>query len=62
MGLAIPVLTAMGHEVIALPSVILSSTTDIDNDPIILETTSWMHKVVERWKERNLIFDAIYTG
>ncbi len=62
LGVAIPVLTAFGYEVVALPSVILSSTTDIDQDPVALETTGWMRKTVDRWKERQLTFDAIYTG
>jgi len=62
LGVAVPVLTAFGHEVVAFPSVILSSTTDIDPDPVALETTHWMRQVVNRWKERNIIFDAIYTG
>lgn len=62
LGIAIPVLTAFGHEVVAFPSVILSSTTDIDRDPIALETTHWMHQVVDRWNKHNITFDAIYTG
>lgn len=62
LGIVIPVLTAFGHEVIALPSVILSSTTDIDQEPIALETTDWMHRVVDRWDKNGITFDAIYTG
>ena len=62
LGIAIPILTAAGHKVIALPSVILSSTTDIDQDPVALSTTKWMSQVVKRWKKQNLKFDAIYTG
>ncbi|OGY46282.1 MAG: hypothetical protein A3J65_01860 [Candidatus Buchananbacteria bacterium RIFCSPHIGHO2_02_FULL_45_11b] len=57
-----PVLTAFGYKVVAFPSVILSSTTDIDRDPVALDTTEWMHKVVARWKEQHMTFDAIYTG
>ena len=62
LGVAVPVLTAFGHEVVAFPSVILSSTTDIDRDPIALETTDWMRKVIDRWNEHRVTFDAIYTG
>lgn len=62
LGIAIPMLTAFGYKVVALPSVILSSTTDIDQDPVALSTTEWMHKVIVRWKEQQLAFDAIYTG
>lgn len=62
LGIAIPVLTAFGYKVVALPSVILSSTTDIDQDPVILETTEWMYKVAERWEKQHIVFDAVYTG
>lgn len=62
LGIVIPVLTAFDHEVVVLPTVILSSTTDIDQDPIALETTNWMGKVLARWDKRGMIFDAIYTG
>lgn len=62
LGIVIPVLTAFNHEVVVLPSVILSSTTDIDQDPITLETTDWMGKVIARWDKRGMFFDAIYTG
>lgn len=62
LGVAIPVLSAFGHEVVALPTVILSSTTDIDRDPIALETTDWMRQVIQRWKEYKVNFDAVYTG
>lgn len=62
LGVAIPILTAFGCKVVALPSVLLSSTTDIDQDPVALATTEWMCKVMARWKEQGLRFDAIYTG
>ena len=31
LGIVIPVLTSAGYEVVALPTVLLSSTTDIDS-------------------------------
>lgn len=62
LGIVIPILTAFNHEVVVLPSVILSSTTDIDQNPITLETTDWMGQVIDRWDKRGMIFDAIYTG
>lgn len=62
LGVAMPVLTAFGYKVVTLPSVLLSSTTDIDQDPVALATTEWMCKVVTRWKEQGLKLDAIYTG
>lgn len=62
LGIALPVLTACGYKVAALPTVLLSSTTDIDDNPVVLSTTDWMEKVVARWKEQKIKFDAIYTG
>jgi pyridoxine kinase len=62
LGIVIPMLTAFGYKVVAFPSVILSSTTDLDRDPVALDTTEWMYKVVTRWKEQRMTFDAIYTG
>jgi pyridoxine kinase len=62
LGIVIPILTAFGYKVFALPSVILSSSTDIDDNPVALETTEWMHKVAERWREQHVVFDAVFTG
>lgn len=62
LGIVIPILTAFNHEVVIFPSAILSSTIDIDQNPIALETTNWMNKVIARWNRRGMIFDAIYTG
>jgi len=52
----------LGYNVVAFPTVILSSTTDIDHSPVALRTTEWMRQVVARWEEQDMTFDAIYTG
>lgn len=62
LGIVVPALTAQGHTVITLPTVLLSSTTDLDPDPVALDTTKWMKDTFKRWTEHNVQFDAIYTG
>ncbi len=59
---AIPILTYFGHEVVPFPTVGLSSTTDLDSDPVALDTNKWLNSCVTRWKETSTNFDAIYTG
>lgn len=60
---ALPILSAYGIETAILPSAILSNhTADCFNGFTVLDLTEEMPKIVDRWRQENIRFDAIYTG
>lgn len=59
---AIPVLSYFGHEVVPFVTAGLSSTTDLDSEPVALDTNNWLESCVNKWREIDTRFDAIYTG
>ncbi len=59
---ALPILSALGHETIILPSAILSNHTTGFKEFTCLDLTDEMPKIVKEWKKLGLKFDAIYTG
>ena len=59
---ALPILSALGHETIILPSAILSNHTSGFKDFTCLDLTNEMGKIAKQWEKLNLKFDAIYTG
>lgn len=62
MTVALPVLSACGHEVCILPSAVLSTHTGGFQKPVVQDLTGQMAQIREHWHRENIIFDVIYTG
>lgn len=62
LTVALPVLSACGHEVCILPSAVLSTHTGGFGKPYVRDLTEAMPDFLRHWKEQNITFDAIYTG
>lgn len=60
-SIALPVLSAMGLECVALPTVLLSAHTAFDGF-VSRELTDSIVPITEHWKSMGVRFDAIYTG
>lgn len=62
MTVALPVLSACGHEVCILPSAILSTHTGGFKDPVVQNLTGNMAAIRQHWYREGITFDLIYTG
>ena len=62
MTVALPILSACGHEVCILPAAVLSTHTGGFGKPVVTNLTASMDAIVAHWKAQNITFDAIYTG
>lgn len=62
MTVALPILSACGHEVCILPAAILSTHTGGFGKPAVHKMGSWLEETVSHWKENGIRFDLIYTG
>lgn len=59
--IALPVLSAMGVECVALPTALLSAHTAFDGF-VSLDLTSQLPAIMAHWRAMHLRFDAVYTG
>ncbi len=57
----IPVLSHLKYELFSLPTAVVSNTLDYGKFEI-LDTTEYMEKTIEVWKDLGFHFDAISTG
>ena len=62
MTVALPILSACGHETCVLPASVLSTHTGGFGAPAITNLTSSMDAIWRHWQRQNITFDAIYTG
>lgn len=62
MTVALPVLSACGHEVCILPSAVLSTHTGGFQAPAVQNLTGNMAAIREHWQREGIQFDLIYTG
>lgn len=62
LSMAIPVLAAMGHQPVALPTVVLSSHTGGLGEPACQTLSSYGISALEHYKELGMEFDCIYSG
>lgn len=62
MTVALPILSACGHETCILPSALLSTHTGGFGKPEITNLTSGMDAIWRHWRRQGITFDAIYTG
>ena len=59
---ALPILSACGHETCILPSAVLSTHTGGFGMPHIRDLTEDFSGILEHWKNLKCSFDAVYTG
>lgn len=60
-AVALPVLSAWGHEACLLPTALLSTHTGF-KDPYILNLSDRMPEIIHHWKREGILFDAILVG
>ena len=62
LTVALPILSACGHETCILPSAVLSTHTGGFTGFTFRDLTDDMPAIVDHWRKENISFDAIYTG
>ena len=62
LTVALPVLSACGHEVCVLPTALLSTHTGGFGKPAIVPLSNALPEIVEHWKQNGITFDLILTG
>lgn len=62
LTVALPILSAAGIEVSALPTAILSTHTGGISGFTYLDTTAEMRPFTDHWKSLDIRFDALYSG
>lgn len=62
MTVALPVLSACGHETCILPTALLSTHTGGFGKPAVTHLDSAIGEILRHWKENNIVFDAILVG
>lgn len=62
MTVALPILSALGHETCILPAAILSTHTGGFGKPAVLGLGNFMEQAVSHWHENGITFDLIYVG
>ena len=62
MTVALPILSACGHETAVLPSAVLSTHTAGFTGYTVRDLAPDMPGVTAHWKKEGITFDAVYTG
>ena len=62
LTVALPILSACGHETAVLPSAVLSTHTAGFSGFTVRDLTEDIPAIAAHWKKENISFDAIYTG
>lgn len=62
MTVALPILSACGHETCILPTAILSTHTGGFGKPVVTHLDHGLDAMWQHWKQQGITFDAIYTG
>ena len=62
LTVALPILSAAGHETAILPSAVLSTHTAGFTGYTVRDLTEDIPGIVAHWQKENIHFDAIYTG
>lgn len=62
MTIALPVLSAFGHETSILPSALLSTHTGGFGKPVVIHFGDRLEFFRKHWQEQGIAFDAILTG
>ena len=62
MTVALPILSACGHECCILPTAVLSTHTGGFGKPAVVHLDDSLNGMWRHWQEKGITFDAIYTG
>lgn len=62
MTVALPILSACGHETCILPTAVLSTHTGGFGRPAVMHMDEILPEVVKHWQENDITFDAILVG
>lgn len=62
LTVALPILSAAGHETCILPSAVLSTHTGGFTGYTFRDLTEDIPKIAAHWKKEGIRFDAVYTG
>lgn len=62
ISVALPVISALGHETVVLPTAVLSTHTGGFENYTFHELNDEFEKISDHWASLNLEFDAIYVG
>lgn len=62
MTVALPILSACGHETCILPTALLSTHTGGFGKPSVIHLEQDLNSIWKHWKEQNITFDAILVG
>lgn len=62
LTVALPIISACGHETCVLPSAVLSTHTNGFSGYTFRDLTEDMPAIQAHWQKENIAFDAIYTG
>lgn len=62
MTVALPILSACGHECCILPTAMLSTHTGGFGKPAVMHMDDILEPMWQHWLEQGMTFDAIYTG
>ena len=62
MTVAMPILSACGHETCILPTAILSTHTGGFGKPSVVHLDDALAGMWTHWQENDITFDAVYTG
>lgn len=62
MTVALPILSACGHETCILPTALLSTHTGGFGKPAVAHMDDTLPEIIRHWKENNIFFDAILVG
>lgn len=63
LTVALPVISAAGHECVILPTALLSThTAQKFGEYVSFDMTAEMKKIARHWSQMDVRFDAIYTG
>ena len=62
MTVAMPILSACGHETCILPTAVLSTHTGGFGKPAVIHFNHHLDDIWQHWKENDITFDAILVG
>lgn len=62
LTVALPILSASGHETAIIPTAVLSTHTGGFTNFTYCDLTNEIEPITKHWKELNINYDAIYTG
>lgn len=61
-SIALPVLSACGHETCLIPSAVLSTHTGQFEGYTFRDLTADIPAIIRHWRQEGIMFDALYTG